>query len=232
VADRADELSRLKEIASAVLGSMEPAQRVRLTRRMAHDIRRSQQRRHAAQMAPDGSPWPNRKPRSEQKPATRAVRFLYRKGGGDVRVADMRSWVGRGGHVTGFDREADGIRTFRKDRIARHLPPAGAADPGAMPDSIYGKGGGQKSRARKMFARLRTAKHLKAGATPDEAWVAFTSRAERVARIHHYGLRDRVSPDGPETDYPQRELLGFSQADDEHLLSLFLDHVAASVPTT
>lgn len=229
MADRADELSRLKEIASAVLESMSSGQKSRLLRRMSHDIRRSQQRRHAAQIAPDGSPWPTRKRRSELKPATRAVRFLYRKAGGDVRVADMRSWVGKGGSITGFDREADGIRTFRKDRIARHLPPAGAADPGAMPDSIFGKGGGQKSRARKMFAQLRTAKHLKAGASPTEAWVAFTSRADRVARVHHYGLRDRVVPDGPETDYPQRELLGFSQADEEHLLSRFLEHVAAQV---
>lgn len=229
MADRADELARLKEIASAALGSLEPAQRGRLLRRMSHDIRRSQQRRQAAQVAPDGSPWPARKARTEQKPATRAVRFIYRKSGGDERLADMRSWVGRGSSITGFDREADGIRTFRKDRIARHLPPAGAADPGALPDSIRGRGGGLKSRARKMFGRLRTAKHLKAGATPGEAWVAFTSRAERIAQIHHYGLRDRVSPDGPETDYPQRELLGFSQADDEHLLSLFLDHVAAGM---
>lgn len=225
MADRADELARLKEIAGAVLEGMAPAQRSRLMRRMAQDIRRSQQRRIAAQVAPDGAAWPPRKPRREAKPASRAVRFLYRKANGEVRLADLRSWAGRGSSITGFDREAEGIRTFLKSRIARHLPPAGPADPGAMPDSISGRRGGTKSRARKMFAGLRTAKHLRAGATPGEAWVAFTSRADRIARIHHYGLRDRVTPDGPETDYPQRELLGFSQADEEHLLALFLDHV-------
>lgn len=227
MADRADELARLKEIASAFLEQMEPGERSRLLRRFSHDIRRSQQRRMAAQIGPDGTPWPKRKPREGQKPASRAVRFLYRKGGGDVRLADLRSWVGRGGTIIGFDREAEGIRTFRKDRIAQHLPPAGDADPGALPDSIRGARGGVRRKAQRMFAALRSAAHLKVGATSDEAWVAFTSRASRIARVHHYGLRDRVTPDGPETDYPQRELLGFSQSDEEHLLSRFLDHVAA-----
>ena len=91
MADRADDLARLKEIASAVLGSMAPAQRSRLMRRMAQDIRRSQQRRIAAQVGPDGAPWPKRKPRAQAKPASRAIRFLYRKPNGEVRLADMRS---------------------------------------------------------------------------------------------------------------------------------------------
>lgn len=229
MADRADELARLKEIASAFLEQMEPGEKSKLMRRFAHDIRRSQQRRISAQTAPDGSAWPKRKRREGQKPASRAVRFLYRKGSGDVRLADLRSWVGRGGMITGFDREAEGIRTFRKDRIAQHLPPEGDADPGALPDSIRGARGGVRRKAQRMFTALRSNAHLKAGATPDEAWVAFTARASRIARVHHYGLRDRVTADGPETDYPQRELLGFSQADDEHLLARFLDHVATAV---
>ncbi|MDO9607220.1 MAG: phage virion morphogenesis protein [Brevundimonas sp.] len=229
MADRADELARLKEIASAFLEQMEPAAKSKLLRRFAHDIRRSQQRRIGSQLAPDGSPWPKRKAREGKKPATRAVRFLYRKSGGEIRLADMRSWIGRGAMITGFDREAEGIRTFRKDRIAQHLPPAGDADPGALPDSIRGARGGVRRKAQKMFTALRSNAHLKAGATPDEAWVAFTGQASRIARVHHYGLRDRVTPDGPETDYPQRELLGFSQADDEHLLSRFLEHVGSAL---
>jgi len=226
MADRADELLRLKEIASAFLEQISPAEQSKLLRRFAHDIRRSQQQRMARQVAPDGSPWPERKPREGQKPASRAVRFLYRKAGGDVRLADLRSWVGRGGTIIGFDREAEGIRTFRKDRIAQHLPAAGSADPGALPEGIRGARGGVRRKAQRMFAKLRGSSHLKAGALPGEAWVAFTSRASRIARVHHYGLKDRVTPGGPETDYPQRELLGFSQADDEHLLARFLDHVA------
>lgn len=185
MADRADELLRLKELASDLLDQLSPAEKSKLLRRFVHDIRRSRQRRMSTQTAPDGSPWPKRKPREGQKPASRAVRFLYRKSGGDVRLANLRSWVGWGGTIIGFDREAEEIRTFRNYRIAQQLPPAGDADPGALPDSIRGARGGVRRKAQRMFAKLRGSAHLKAGTLPGEAWVAFSSRASRIARVHH-----------------------------------------------
>lgn len=218
--DRADELAIYKEAVSGLLDRLSPGERSRLLRKAAQMLRRSQQQRIRAQVAPDGAPWPKRKPRLQQKPASRAIRFLYRKGGGEERLVDMRSWTRRGNQLTGFDREAEGIRTFRADRIARHLPAEGGADPGALAGSIKGQRGGVKRKAAAMFSKLRTASHLKAGATPDEAYVQFTARASRLARIHHFGLKDRVVPDGPETQYPQRELLGFSQADEDAVLAL------------
>lgn len=221
--DRADELAVYKEAVSGLLDRLSTGERSRLLRKAALMLRRSQQRRISAQVAPDGAPWPKRKPRAEPKPASRAIRFLYRKAGGEERLVDMRSWTRRGGQLIGFDREADGVRTFRADRIARHLPAEGGADPGALPGSIRGQRGGVKRKARAMFSKLRTAAHLKAGATPDEAYVEFTARASKLARIHHFGLKDRVVADGPETDYPQRELLGFSQADDEAILALIAE---------
>ena len=221
--DRADELAIYKEAVSGLLDRLSPGERSRLLRKAAQMLRRSQQQRIQAQVAPDGSPWPKRKPRQQQKPASRAIRFLYRKGGGEERLVDMRSWVRRGSQLTGFDREADAIRTFRADRIAKHLPAEGGPDRGAMPGSIRGRRGGVKRKAAAMFSKLRTASHLKAGATPDEAYVEFTARASRLARVHHFGLKDRVVPDGPETQYPQRELLGFSQADDEAILALIAE---------
>lgn len=221
--DRADQLAIYKEAVSGLLDRLSPGERSRLLRKAAQMLRRSQQQRIRAQVAPDGAPWPKRKPRQQQKPASRAIRFLYRKGGGEERLVDMRSWTRRGNQLTGFDREAEGIRTFRADRIARHLPAEGGADPGALAGSIRGQRGGVKRKAAAMFSKLRTASHLKAGATPDEAYVQFTARASRLARIHHFGLKDRVVPDGPETQYPQRELLGFSQADDEAILALIAE---------
>lgn len=64
-----------------------------------------------------------------------------------------------------------------------------------------------------MFAKLRTAKYLKTNATADAAVVAFTGRAARIARVHQYGLTDRVTPNGPRVRYARRELLGFSEED-------------------
>lgn len=221
--DRADELAIYREAISRLLERLSASERSRLLRKTAHMLRRSQQRRIAAQVAPDGAPWPKRKPRSEPKPASRAIRFLYRKAGGEERLVDMRSWTRRGGNLIGYDREAEGVRTFRADRIARHLPAEGGPDPGALPGSIRGRRGGVKRKARAMFGKLRTAAHLKAGATPDEAYVEFTSRASKLARVHHFGLKDRVVPGGPETEYPQRELLGFSQADEEAIMALIAE---------
>ena len=65
---------------------------------------------------------------------------------------------------------------------------------------------------RKMFTKLKTAKFLKANANANanEAEVAFTGSVQRIARVHHYGLRDRVSRGGIEVKYTARPLLGVS----------------------
>ncbi|EJJ8269730.1 phage virion morphogenesis protein, partial [Escherichia coli] len=62
---------------------------------------------------------------------------------------------------------------------------------------------------RQMFAKLRTTKYLKTAATADSASVQFDGKVQRIARVHHYGLRDRVSRRGPEVRYARRGLLGF-----------------------
>lgn len=63
---------------------------------------------------------------------------------------------------------------------------------------------------RQMFVKLRTAKYLKAVARPGSASVEFEGRVQRIARVHHYGLRDRVTRKGPEAQYSQRRLLGIN----------------------
>lgn len=63
---------------------------------------------------------------------------------------------------------------------------------------------------RQMFAKLRTTKYLKTAATADSASVQFEGKVQRIARVHHYGLRDRVSCNGPEVHYARRQLLGIN----------------------
>lgn len=63
---------------------------------------------------------------------------------------------------------------------------------------------------RQMFAKLRTTKYLKATASPDSASVEFEGRVQRIARVHHYGLRDRVSRKGLVIRYAERKLLGIN----------------------
>ncbi|HHU4045206.1 TPA: phage virion morphogenesis protein [Enterobacter cloacae] len=61
---------------------------------------------------------------------------------------------------------------------------------------------------RQMFAKLRTTKYLKTAATADSASVQFDGKVQRIARVHHYGLRDRVRSNGPLVRYDKRRLLG------------------------
>lgn len=83
-----------------------------------------------------------------------------------------------------------------------------------------------KLRQGPMFTRLRAAKHLKARASSDAAVVQFMGRAERIARVHHFGLRDRVKPGGPLYDYPARPLLGITPAMRERIEARVLEHLA------
>lgn len=70
---------------------------------------------------------------------------------------------------------------------------------------------------RQMFSKLRTAKYLKASADSRTATVEFIRQVQKVARVHHYGLRDRVRPNGPTVKYDERRLLGFDNKLHKHI---------------
>lgn len=63
---------------------------------------------------------------------------------------------------------------------------------------------------RQMFSKLRTAKYLKTAASADSASVQFEGMVQRIARVHHYGLRDRINNKGAMIKYTKRELLGIN----------------------
>lgn len=216
-----EDLHHLHQLAEQMLEKLQPGQRRRMLLKMAMEMRRTNQRRMTRQVAPDGSPWEKRKPRSKAKPATRPARFLYPSGGfGEPRVVDMRSWIGRGDYLVGFDREAGGLRTFEKAKIVRWITPIGSAGSDGDPTPK------SKARPPQMFRGLRSGRHLKAGADNEGGWIEFTQRASRIALIHHDGRRDRVAADGPEIEYPKRELIGFGNGDEARLLNMFIDEVS------
>lgn len=82
-------------------------------------------------------------------------------------------------------------------------------------------------RAGPMFQKMRQAQHLKARAESDSAVLQFVGRTERLARVHHFGLRDRVLKGGPEYDYPARPLLGITEDMAKAIEDLVLQHLAA-----
>ncbi|MEH6565102.1 MAG: phage virion morphogenesis protein [Halopseudomonas sp.] len=144
-----DDLTALEDWAGGLLAKLKPAERRKLTKSVARDLRRSQQQRIAAQRNPDGTAYAPRRTRN-----------------------------------------------------------------------LRGKQGRVK---RKMFTKLKTAKHLKIQSDANSIGLAFTGRAARLARVHQYGLRDRPGKDAPQVRYARREVLGFSAAD----LDLIRDSVLA-----
>jgi phage virion morphogenesis protein len=86
----------------------------------------------------------------------------------------------------------------------------------------------RQAKAKAMFAKLRTRRYLKARATEDEASVGFEGRAAAIARVHHYGLRDRVVRTSPrQVRYPARQLVGFAPGDPAMLMDILLAHLDA-----
>jgi len=81
----------------------------------------------------------------------------------------------------------------------------------------------KKGRIRRgMFAKLKTAKYLKAKTDADAAEVAFIPGVQKLARVHHYGLRDRVSRRGPMVKYAQRQLIGLNSQDETMIKDVIL----------
>ncbi|XXN62780.1 phage virion morphogenesis protein [Enterobacter ludwigii] len=100
------------------------------------------------------------------------------------------------------------LRASQQQNIKRQQSPDGTPYKPRKEQPIRGKKGRVK---REMFARLRTAKYLKARATTNEAVVEFAGKVQRMVRVHHYGLRDRPSRKGKDVRYEARPLLGVSE---------------------
>lgn len=114
------------------------------------------------------------------------------------------------------------LRRSQQQRIASQRNPDGSAYAPRKPRKLRSKAGRIR---RKMFTKLRTARHLKLQSTADRIAIGFLGRTARLARIHQYGLRDRPGRRAAEVQYSQRELLGFSEADLEHIRTRLLEYL-------
>ena len=118
---------------------------------------------------------------------------------------------------------ARNLRTSQAKRIAAQRNPDGTPYEPRKPQ-LRRKSGRIR---RTMFSKMRTAKHLKTSATENAATVHFTGRTEQIAKVHQFGLRDRVNARrGIFAKYPSRKLLGFSAADIEMVQDTVINHLA------
>lgn len=115
------------------------------------------------------------------------------------------------------------LRRSQQQRIGEQRNPDGTAYAQRKASkNLRGKAGRIK---RRMFAKLRQAKHLRIQSSADAVAIAFTGRAARIARVHQYGLRDRPERGQDDVQYERRELLGFSDSDLEMIRDELLEHL-------
>lgn len=192
----------LDALIADVLGVTKPVTRRTMARRIAGDLRRSQQKRIAAQQNPDGTAY---KARSKKRLRTQGgISFEW---GGEIR--HLRNWrhsKGRYGDrmITGFDEEKGAVRSFLRADIERYL----TIDLTRKTET--------RTRKDPMFRRLRQVRFLKAQAYPEAAVVGFQGRAAAIARVHQYGLTGTVAHRAS-ARYPQRQLLGLTAEDAERI---------------
>lgn len=148
-----DDFLAIEEWAAGLLAQLRPAERRRVNRAVALELRRNESQRIALQRQPDGSPF-----------------------------------------------------------APRHAP-----------KNLRGKKG--KIR-RAMFAKLRTARHIRIDATDTDAVVGYTGRAARIAIIHQEGRTDRPGPGQSPVRYPRRRLIGFTRKSRERVLETLAQHLA------
>ncbi len=84
----------------------------------------------------------------------------------------------------------------------------------------------KRLRDRAMFSKLRSTRYMKAKGNSDDAVVEFVGRVQRMANVHHYGLRDRPSPNSDPVKYEERPLLGFSKDDIEKIEDELIMHLS------
>jgi len=213
------DIDQLAQWAEPILRSMEMKERKELMRSISRKLRKSTQDRMKRQENPDGSKWILRKSvRKGGRRVHKSVEFMYDKGLGPERRR-LQSWYSTPAMMTGYDPDAGGLRSFRKDRVLQYID----INTTSTNKRLREKG---KIRKKAMFSKLRTAKYLKTGASGDAATISFRGDVSALARVHQYGLRSKVSGDGPEHDYPERELMGITTEDLEMITNEIFQHVS------
>ncbi|HGL6261603.1 TPA: phage virion morphogenesis protein [Enterobacter roggenkampii] len=204
---------QLDEVFSAILAGTSPTGRRRTARSIGVMLRRSQSQRIGKQVSPSGEKYPKRSRRVLRLQA--GISFIWQ--GEERRLRNWRASRGsRGRMLTGFDEARGAVRSFYSEDIERYL------------NISFNERRQSVTKPDPMFRRLRTARFLKVRASSDGTEVGFSGVAARIARVHQYGLRDKINSSGAMANYPRRELLGLSKADRMAIARQVIDSLGVS----
>ena len=110
------------------------------------------------------------------------------------------------------------LRKRNQKSITAQQDPDGNAWTPRKPEKKQGSVG----RKKKMMLGLRKVRRLKTQSSPAGLSIGYEAKDAKIARVHHYGLRDKPSPKARMITYSARPLLGISSTDKrflrEHLL--------------
>ncbi|MCL7930435.1 phage virion morphogenesis protein [Halomonas llamarensis] len=118
------------------------------------------------------------------------------------------------------------LRKRQAARIKRQKNPDGSPFEPRKPQARAQSG---SIRRKAMFTKIRQAKFLKGRGQGDAATVGFSGRVARIARAHQRGLREKVDRSGPWYDYPERELIGYSDDDRAVIRDMILDRLGSEL---
>ncbi|MDW5418896.1 phage virion morphogenesis protein [Iodobacter sp. CM08] len=114
------------------------------------------------------------------------------------------------------------LRKRQQAHIAAQQNPDGTPYAPRLPQQRKKKG----RIKRQMFAKLRTARHLKTQSSDTGAVVRFSPSTARIAQIHQFGLSGRVNKTGTiKHKYAARVLLGFNNKDNAYILDLITQQI-------
>lgn len=114
------------------------------------------------------------------------------------------------------------LQRSQKARISAQTDPDGRPWP-----KRRAKKGAGRVRA-KMFRRMRTGKHMKLKSDDRTLSIGFSGHTAKIARAHHYGLRERMTMSGGKSisvKNPTRRLIGLSNQDLADIDAHVLDHM-------
>ncbi|MBF9261014.1 phage virion morphogenesis protein [Acinetobacter baumannii] len=114
------------------------------------------------------------------------------------------------------------IRASQKIRISKQQNPDGSA---FVPRKKRIRSKKDKIK-NKMFNVIKTSKYMQIERNADGVAIGFMNRVANIARVHQYGLRDRVERNGPTVKYDSRELLGFTPDELDMIESDVLNHLS------
>lgn len=114
------------------------------------------------------------------------------------------------------------LRTSQKSRITKQQDPSGSS---YIPRKFRLRDKKNKIK-NKMFNAIKNAKYMRIERTPEGIAIGFMGRVASIARVHQFGLRDKVEKDGPTVKYASRELLGFTPEEINMIENEVLQHLS------